>query len=103
MELCTGGSLYEVIDSPENAFGLDETQFKQLIYDVGQFMWAVTLTSSAKPGPLHSHNGLMHAQKIYVHIQSVHLTCMYMYMYMYMILINEPHSLGCEQPYITQA
>ena len=35
MELCTGGSLYEVIDSPENAFGLDEAQFKQLIYDVG--------------------------------------------------------------------
>ena len=36
MELCTGGSLYEVIDSPENAFGLDEAQFKQLIYDVGE-------------------------------------------------------------------
>ena len=35
MELCTGGSLYEVIDSPENAYGLDESQFKQLIYDVG--------------------------------------------------------------------
>ena len=35
MELCTGGSLYEVIDSPENAYGLDEGQFKQLIYDVG--------------------------------------------------------------------
>ena len=38
MELCTGGSLYEVIDSPENAFGLDEAQFKQLIYDVGEFV-----------------------------------------------------------------
>lgn len=36
MELCTGGSLYEVIDSPENAYGLDESQFKQLIYDVAK-------------------------------------------------------------------
>jgi TANK-binding kinase 1 len=38
MELCTGGSLYEVIDSPENAYGLDEPQFKQFIYDVGQLL-----------------------------------------------------------------
>lgn len=35
MELCTGGSLYEVIDSPDNAYGLCETEFKQVIYDVG--------------------------------------------------------------------
>lgn len=34
MELCTGGSLYEVIDSPENSYGLCETEFKQVIYDV---------------------------------------------------------------------
>ena len=37
MELCTGGSLYEVIDSPENAYGVTETEFKQVIYDVGEF------------------------------------------------------------------
>ena len=43
MELCTGGSLYEVIDSPEHACGLDETQFKQLIYDVGQFLTCICL------------------------------------------------------------
>ena len=36
MELCTGGSLYEVIDSPENAYGLGENEFKQVIYDVGE-------------------------------------------------------------------
>ena len=35
MELCNAGSLYEVIDSPENAFGLDEVQFKTVIHDVG--------------------------------------------------------------------
>ena len=37
MELCTGGSLYEVIDSPENAYGLNETEFKQVIFDVGKY------------------------------------------------------------------
>lgn len=36
MELCTGGSLYEVIDSPENAFGLSEVEFKQVIHDIGE-------------------------------------------------------------------
>jgi len=38
MELCTGGSLYEVIDSPENAYGLGESEFKQVIYDVGELL-----------------------------------------------------------------
>ena len=32
MELCTGGSLYDVIDSPENAYGLSEAEFKQVVY-----------------------------------------------------------------------
>ena len=36
MEMCTGSSLYEVIDSPDNAYGLAETDFKQVIYDVGE-------------------------------------------------------------------
>ena len=39
MELCTGGSLYDVIDSPENAYGLWEAEFKQVIYDVGMYMF----------------------------------------------------------------
>ena len=34
MELCNAGSLYEVIDSPENAYGLDEEQFKLVILHV---------------------------------------------------------------------
>ena len=38
MELCTGGSLYDVIDSPENAYGLSESEFKQVIYDVGKYV-----------------------------------------------------------------
>ena len=41
MELCTGGSLYEVIDSPENAYGLCEAEFKRLIYDVGKCLAAL--------------------------------------------------------------
>lgn len=27
MELCTGGSLYHILDDPENAYGLEETEF----------------------------------------------------------------------------
>ncbi|XP_019854889.1 PREDICTED: serine/threonine-protein kinase TBK1-like [Amphimedon queenslandica] len=38
MELCNGGSLYEVIDSPQNAYGLDEYQFKSVIFDVASGM-----------------------------------------------------------------
>lgn len=38
MELCTNGSLFDVIDSPENAYGLCETEFKQVIYDVGEWL-----------------------------------------------------------------
>ena len=38
MELCTGSSLYEVIDSPDNAYGLSEMEFKQVIYDVGKVL-----------------------------------------------------------------
>ena len=37
MELCTGGSLYDVIDSPENAYGLNESELKQVISDVGEY------------------------------------------------------------------
>jgi TANK-binding kinase 1 len=43
MELCTGGSLYDVIDSPENAYGLSEAEFKQVIYDVGMFSNIIVL------------------------------------------------------------
>lgn len=35
MELCTGGNLYEVIDAPENAYGLSEHEFLRVVIDVG--------------------------------------------------------------------
>jgi len=36
MELCTGGNLYEVIDAPENAYGLSEQEFLRVMIDVKQ-------------------------------------------------------------------
>ena len=39
MELCTNGSLFDVITAPENAYGLCETEFKQVIYDVGEYSY----------------------------------------------------------------
>ena len=36
MELCTGRSLYEVIESPENAFGLCEDEFKTMMIDISK-------------------------------------------------------------------
>ncbi|XP_038054121.1 serine/threonine-protein kinase TBK1-like [Patiria miniata] len=38
MELCEGGSLFNVLDKPENSFGLAETEFKILLRDVSQGM-----------------------------------------------------------------
>lgn len=37
MDLCTGGSLFNILDDPENAYGLDETEFLCVLRDVGQF------------------------------------------------------------------
>ncbi|XP_022097832.1 serine/threonine-protein kinase TBK1-like isoform X5 [Acanthaster planci] len=38
MELCEGGSLFNVLDKPENSFGLAETEFIILLRDVSQGM-----------------------------------------------------------------
>lgn len=43
MELCNAGSLYEVIDSPENAYGLDEEQFKLVVLHVCELYTTVCL------------------------------------------------------------
>ncbi|KAI0234398.1 Serine/threonine-protein kinase TBK1 [Lamellibrachia satsuma] len=34
MELCTGGSLYNVLDEPENAYGIEETEFFCVLHDI---------------------------------------------------------------------
>ena len=36
MELCTAGSLYDVIEAPENAFGLCEEEFKTVMIDISK-------------------------------------------------------------------
>lgn len=38
MELCTGGSLFNLLDDPENAFGIEEKEFKQVLSDVANGM-----------------------------------------------------------------
>ena len=35
MDLCTGGSLFNMLDDPENAYGLDEMEFLSVLRDVG--------------------------------------------------------------------
>jgi hypothetical protein len=36
MEYCSGGSLYNMLERPENAFGFEESNFKQVVFDVGK-------------------------------------------------------------------
>ena len=36
MDLCTGGSLYSMLDDPENAFGVEEEEFLSVLHDVGE-------------------------------------------------------------------
>lgn len=35
MELCAGGSLYNILEEPENGFGLAENEFLDVLKDVG--------------------------------------------------------------------
>ena len=37
MELCTGGSLYNILDDPVNAYGVEEVEFFRVLHDVGMF------------------------------------------------------------------
>ena len=36
MELCTGGSLFNILDDPENTYGLGETDFKFVLEHLGR-------------------------------------------------------------------
>ncbi len=36
MELCSGGSLFNILDDPKNAFGLEETEFFRVLHDLGK-------------------------------------------------------------------
>ena len=35
MELCSGGSLFTMLENPTNAYGFQEEEFKQVVKDVG--------------------------------------------------------------------
>ena len=37
MELCSGGSLFTMLENPTNAYGFQEEEFKQVVKDVGQY------------------------------------------------------------------
>lgn len=34
MDLCTGGSLFNILDDPENAYGIEESEFVSVLHDV---------------------------------------------------------------------
>ena len=36
MELCSGGSLFTLLENPANAYGFTEDDFKQVVKDVGK-------------------------------------------------------------------
>ena len=36
MELCSGGSLFTMLENPSNAYGFQEDEFKQVVKDVGK-------------------------------------------------------------------
>lgn len=36
MELCSGGSLFTMLENPSNAYGFQEDEFKQVVKDVGE-------------------------------------------------------------------
>lgn len=36
MELCSGGSLFTLLEIPANAYGFAEDDFKQVVKDVGK-------------------------------------------------------------------
>jgi len=36
MELCSGGSLFMMLENPSNAYGFQEEEFKQVVKDVGK-------------------------------------------------------------------
>ena len=40
MELCSGGSLFTLLENPANAYGFAEDDFKQVVKDVGKYSMA---------------------------------------------------------------
>lgn len=51
MELCSGGSLFTLLENPANAYGFVEDDFKQVVKDVGKH--GVTIFSQRLASGLH--------------------------------------------------
>ncbi len=47
MELCTGGSLYNILDDPANAYGLEETEMFRVLHDVGEHLCQLELNKNS--------------------------------------------------------
>ena len=41
MELCPNGSLYNVLDSPDNSYGLCEDEFLLVLTQVCKYRWSL--------------------------------------------------------------
>ena len=42
MELCTGGSLFNILDDPENSHGLEEGEFILVLSHLGECLSSLT-------------------------------------------------------------
>lgn len=48
MELCSGGSLFTLLENPANAYGFAEDDFKQVVKDVGKHRMAFVIRASLR-------------------------------------------------------
>ena len=48
MELCAGGSLYNVLEKPENYYGLEETEFLRFVKDLSNQLNSFTSLYSSR-------------------------------------------------------
>ena len=51
MELCQGGSLYSLLEEPENSYGVSEDEFLTILKDIG----TSTIQQNSRP-QLDNHN-----------------------------------------------
>ena len=61
MELCTAGSLYDIIEKPENAHGMSEHEFTTVMIDICELL--ITMTLFNADISLFTAEGLAHLRK----------------------------------------
>uniref|UniRef100_A0A3Q2DRI8 Inhibitor of nuclear factor kappa B kinase subunit epsilon n=1 Tax=Cyprinodon variegatus TaxID=28743 RepID=A0A3Q2DRI8_CYPVA len=60
MEYCSGGSLLNLLEDPENAFGLPEAEFLTVLQCIGRFPPGSSVLPAAGRGSQHLHTSLQH-------------------------------------------